>query len=353
MGAEIIGASILGGASLFGTAATMATNDSNQDFSADQSEEARKWSTNERLAAQEYNTKERLATQEYNSVANQAMQYRAGGLNPNALGNAVSFHASNPQSSAPASAPMSGIGTAQVPNIPQLISSGADLVNALAKHSETKATLPLINEQVKNYMLQNFGQETTNKILDLEKQLKQATLPVEIKTKFEELAKLGFDKMVSEQQGKKFEQETKLLKQQEDINELLKGLKGQELIQAQYLTQRWNEIQDSVIALNKAKATEAKANASFTHEQTVMQSLENNIKKATNLYDIDNAIYNADVLQLLTQSETKERAWKQLQEAIWNSNFAKNAEQAAKIETALKRLANIVGLNTSVSVSAK
>ena len=265
MGATVIGAGILAGASLAGTAATVMTNKSNQSFSSGESEEARHWATNERLASQEYNTQERLATQEYNSVGNQAMQYRAAGLNPNAIGNAVGFKASSPQSSSPASAPMSGIGTAQVPNIPQLISSGADLVNALSKHRETQASLPLINEQVKNYMLQNFGQETTNKILDVERQLKESTLPAEIKMKFEELAKLGFDKLVSEQQGKKFEQETELLKQQEEINNIIKGLKGEELIQAQFLTQRWNEIQDSVVALNKAKAGEAKASATASY----------------------------------------------------------------------------------------
>lgn len=293
MGATVLGAGIIAGASLAGTAATVATNQSNQSFGAGQSAAARQWSTNERLAsqeyntserlaAQEYNTSERLAAQEYNSIPNQAMQFRSAGLNPNALANAVSFQGASPghsqgASSFPGSTGLSGIGTAQVPNIPQLISSGADLVNALAKNSETKATLPLINEQVKNYMLKNFGQETTNSILDLEKQLMSATLPVKIKQEFELLAKLGFDKMVSEQLGKKFEQENVLMKQQEKINDLIHGLKGQELIQAQYLTERWNEIQDSIIGLNKAKTSESRASAANLSADTETKNLFNKI----------------------------------------------------------------------------
>lgn len=355
-GASIIGASILGGSALLGTAATVATNKSNQSYGEAQSGAQRVWSTNERLATQAYNTSERLATQAYNSPQNQVMMLRQAGLNPSALGNAVSFQGSQPQSSSAGSGGISPMGTMQVPNIPQLISSGSDLVNALAKHDETKASLPLLGEQVKYYIQKTFGEQVNNDILKLDKQLKQSTLPANVKSAFENLAKLEFDKVVSQNLGEKYRNESDLLKAQEQVEQVMKNLKGQELVQAQYLTSEWHRINNAMINLQKAQTRQANtqsqanvANARFANSQAFEKEMSNEIKKATQPYDIDNALYNADVITFLQQSSDKEQLFQQLSRDIKLSSAYKNSSNKQKIDATIENLRKLLGVSIGIS----
>lgn len=292
-----MGATLIGLAGLGAVGATLATNKSNQSYGAEQSEESRKWSTNERLAsqeyntqeriaAQEYNTSERLATQEYNSIGNQVGQFRSAGLNPNVLNNAVGFQGATPQhstgaTSSPGSASLSGIGTSQVPNIPQLISSGADLVNALSKRQETQATVPLLNEQVQNWILKNAGQETLNDLMSLEKTLKESTLPNDIKKSFEELAKLGFEKVVAQQLGKKYESESELTKVEKKVQEQVEKLTGENAIVANYVRMNWHRQFNSMLKLQSAQANEANAGAALKSEQINTEKSIQNINRFT------------------------------------------------------------------------
>lgn len=278
MGAEIIGSAILGGSALIGTGATMLTNKSNQAYGSEQSEESRKWATNERLASQEYNTQERLATQEYNDPVNQAMKLRSAGLNPSAMSNGVRFVGSPPQSSSPGSAGgISPMGTNQVPNIPQLISSGSDLVNALSKHKETEASLPLIGEEVKYYVQKTYGEQLSNDLMKIEKEFKQSTLPAFIKKVHEEVAKLEFEKIAVEKQGKVFDQEAKLKEAQLRLTEMQEKLTGEQAIQSHYLTDNWHRITDAMLQLQKSETTANYASAQNQSSQAEQNKIFNKI----------------------------------------------------------------------------
>lgn len=359
-GAAVIGASILGGSALIGTGASVLTNKSNQRYGESQSAASRAWGTNERIAAQQYNTSERLATQEYNDPRNQAMMFRAAGLNPSAISQGVRFEGSVPQSSAPGSAGgISPMGSNQVPNIPQLISSGSDLVNALAKHKETDASLPLIGEEVKYYVQKTYGEQLSNDLMKIEKEFKQSTLPASIKKAHEEVAKLEFEKIATEKQGKVFEQESKLKEAQTRLADMQTKLTGEQAIQSHYLTDNWHRITESMLQLQKSQQVSnyAQANASNASARDLYASAEgkellNNISRATNLYDIDNALFNADTLVMLQQSDKKQELWQQLQRDIKKSSAYKNSDYQKRIDASLEKLRQILGINVSVGASA-
>lgn len=282
-GAEVIGAAILGGSALIGTGASLLTNKSNQSYGAEQSAASRAWGTNERIAAQQYNTQERLATQEYNDPANQAMMMRAGGLNPSAISQGVRFVGSTSQSSSPGSAGgISPMGSNQVPNIPQLISSGSDLVNALAKHKETEASLPLIGEEVKYYVQKTYGEQLSNDLMKIEKEFKQSTLPTSIKKVHEEVAKLEFEKIATEKQGKVFEQEAKLKEAQTRLADMQAKLTGEQAIQSHYLTDNWHRITNSMLQLQKSQSVANYAQANASNASAYKQYAEGDYQKMVN-----------------------------------------------------------------------
>lgn len=319
-GVETMALGVLGGSSVLGTLGTFATNKSNQMYGASESNAARTWSTNERLAAQEYNTQERLATQEYNSPVNQMKMMRAAGLNPQALGQGVSFVGAQPQSSSPASAPMSGIGTSQVPNIPQLISSGSELVNALTKSKETEASLPLLGEQVKYYIQKTFGEQINNDLMQLEKKFKESTLPANIKSKFEELAKLEFEKVVAQQTGEKFKSENELIKTQNDVEKVIQNLKGEELIQAKYLTENWHRINNAMINLQKSQTAENYASAESHKADAALTRWQESFNRSNN--DIIVSKLDQELRNLEKQGSIME----------WQVDAAKSAAKIAEVQ---------------------
>lgn len=344
MGATVLGAAILGGSALLGTGATIAMNKSNQSYGSDQSAASRAWGTNERIAAQQYNTRERLATQEYNNPANQAMMMRAGGLNPSAISQGVRFVGSTPQSSVAGSAGgISPMGSNQVPNIPQLISSGSDLVNALAKHKETAASMPLIGEQVKYYVQKTYGQQLSNDLLEIEKEFKNSTLPDSIKKVHEEVAKLEFEKIAVEKQGKVFEQEAKLKEAQQRLADMQTKLTGEQAIQSHYLTDNWHRITESMLQLQKSQtfANYAQGNASrasseqtkfFTtlyKEPAVREALSNQIQRAAENALKDGAIKEEQANLISWQAAQMEKATNNYEIQMWSNIINQTINTAA------------------------
>lgn len=359
-GAEIIGASILGGAGVFGTLMQSDINSKNLDYGAWQSEEQRNWATNERFASQMFNRNERLQTQEWNKPTHMAQMYRAAGLNPSVSSSTMASAASSPMSSSPVGSSAAAPGNSVVPNIPQLISSGADLVQALAKNTETKANLPLVNQQIEYLLQKTYGEEKANELKDLSVAFEKASMPVKVKQEFEKLSSLIIQNGVAIKQGKVFDAEVDLKKSQERLNDMLKNLKGEELVTAQFYNNRLQDIYDADMALKgaqtreaNAKAVESGASARSHNASADAQELLNNVSRATNLYDIDNAIYNADTIQLLLQSNNKEELFQQLSRNIKNSSGYKNSQNRIRVDAALENLRKILGINVSVGVSNK
>lgn len=352
MASPVLGAGILGGSTLIGTAATVATNKSNQNFGAAESEKARQWSTNERLAAQQYNTSEREAAQAYSTSEREAVQayndprnqmklLRAAGLNPSALGSGVSFVGAQPQhsqgqSSSPGSSSTPAIGTSLVPNIPQLISSGSDLVNALAKSKQTEASLPLINQQVEYYLKKTYGEQLTNDLMELEKQLRTSTLPADIKRQFEEVAKLQFEKVVAQNLGKKYENEAALVKAQESLAKATEKLTGEQAIQAQFITSHQKQSFDSMMKLQKsqtasnyASANQANTQADVNKQIERFKRVEANIKESGEVDEINT--YLADLKKQGALSEKDyEEALRQIRilNNLKGNNFLRKLDES-------------------------
>lgn len=103
---------------------------------------------------------------------------------------------------------------------------------------------------------------------------------------------------------------------------------------------------------SRASAEQSRAAAYDLRQSAVGKELANNIAKATNLYDIENALFSADVLSLLYQSEHKEEIWQELQRQVKLSSVYKNSDKAKEIDASLFKLARMLGLSTSVSFSS-
>lgn len=260
-GAEIIGASILGGAGIFGSLMQSDINDDNLAYGAWQSEEQRNWATNERFASQMFNRNERLQTQEWNKPTHMAQMYRAAGLNPSVNSSTMASAASSPMSSSPVGASAAAPGNSVVPNIPQLISSGADLVQALAKNTETKANLPLVNQQVEYLLQKTYGEEKANELKDLSIAFEKSSMPAKVKQEFEKLSSLIIQNGVAVKQGKVFDADVALKKSQERLNDMMKNLHGEELVKAQFFNGRLQDIYNADMSLKGAQTREANAKA--------------------------------------------------------------------------------------------
>lgn len=357
---SIIGGSILGASGIFGSLMQSDINDRNLAYGAWQSEEQRNWATNERLAAQMFNRNERLQTQQWNTPTHMAQMYRAAGLNPSVNSSSMASASSSPVSSTPVGASSAAPGNSVVPNVPQLIASGADLVQALAKNTETQANLPLVNQQVQYLLQKTYGEEKANELKDLSVAFEKASMPSKVKQEFEKLSSLIIQNGVAIKQGKVFDADVALKESQERLNDMLKNLHGEELVKAQFFNNRLQDIYDADMALKgsqtreaNAKAVESGASARSLNASAEAQELLNNVSRATNLFDIDNAIYNSDTIALLQQSNNKEELFQQLARNIKNSSGYKNSQNRIRVDASLENLRKILGINVNVGISNK
>lgn len=379
MGAELIVGSALGGLGLIGSAISTSEanstarseNAQNRAYSAYEAEKQRQWSTNERLAAQAYNTSEREAAQRYQTasvgqnVMNSIAAMRAAGVNANVLGSSAinSGATGSPAgSSSPASGAAASYGTGinpQIMQIPQLMQGSAGFINALSKNTETRANLPLIDANVKLALEKMYGQQKANELQELYVKFEKANLPTKIKKSMEEYVALTLQNGNAVRQGRVFEKQEELTAAQKRVQDMIAKLKGAEAIQAQFYADRVADIYDADMKLKgaQANAANASANASNASARDLNATAEgkellNNISRATNLLDIDNALFNADTLVLLQQSDNKEALWQQLQRDIKKSSAYKNSENQKRIDASLEKLRQILGINVSVGASA-
>lgn len=296
------------GAGLLGTMVGIRSNSYNAHLQEEQNALNRQWSTNERLAAQQYNTQERLATQDWNNPVHMAQMYRAAGVNPQISGSTMASAASSPQSSSVGSA-SGGISPVNAFNIPQLISSGADLVNAFNNAGVGKANIELMSEQAKYVIEQKLGQQIANDLQSLERDFRHAELPARITKSFEELANLRVQKSLALKQGKVFDEEAKLKQVETAVQRAIEKLKGEELVKAQFYNQRLDSIFRLEMAQGAANIRKANADAVFAGAQTKLANATTDREKLHAIADIIENGIKANQFKLsdlgLTSAELK------------------------------------------------
>ena len=271
----------------------------NRQYNAEEAEKQRAWSTNERLAVQAYNTSERQATQQWNSPQHMMQMQRSAGLNPAVYGQGTtSAAASSPQSSSPGSASPASLSTgASVMNMPQLMSGMSDMIVALSKTRETEATLPLIGAQVENWLKQNVGQDITNELLSIQRDVQKSNMPNDIKRSVLEVANLEVAIELSKNENEKKKAETKLVKLKQKTEKKLAKLHGYQAIinkiEAENIQNRIDAQLDLLRSQKKSneasayKTTqEGKTVESMRPHQVTSQIIENGIKGVD--FDIKN-----------------------------------------------------------------
>lgn len=288
-------------------------NELNREFNREEAEKQRVWSTNERLAMQGYNTSERLASQAYNSPVMQVQRLRQAGINPS-----VYFSGNSTQGMAsPQSAPSVPVGTPAsfhqgavpvVPQIPQLMSGFADLINAFSKSRESKASASLMSEQARLVIEQVIGQKTANDLADLERSFHRSTLNPRIKKALLEVAKLRGECALMEKQGKVFESEERLNNAKVSVEHELKKLKGTEALSAQFYYSKIEDIFKQESALRKSQTTKNLAEGENARSNASLVRYTESVERALEANKIDMAISEANKAfndELISQEQVK------------------------------------------------
>ena len=278
----------------------------------------------------------------------QVSNWAAEGFNPAAMFGNQSQPA-NVGSMPSITAPQFGVGTMDM-------SSLASYISAIADAKKKGVEMP------------NIREDTNTKIIDNDRKQYELELLRKYgdKKEYQALA-------LAEQKVKLAMQQNDLNEQQKAINEYLKAKEAALQVTAEHqrdilkkeldnkdveLKLR-NEESKQRAAASKASASAsyASADASYAHARELNASAEgkellNNISRATNLVDIDNALFNADTLVMLQQSVNKQELWQQLQRDIKNSSAYKNSENQKRFDASLEKLRKILGINFSVGAHA-
>lgn len=373
MGAEIIGSALTGGTNLIGDLIGIRKssynahlqeeqNALNREFNAQEAEKQRAWSTNERLAAQQYSTQERLAAQDYQTksvatnIRNAYSAMRGVGVNPAVFGQGVmaSGSSSSPAQSSPAggaSASFNGGISPVVANMPQLLTGAADLMNAFTNSGVGDANIKLMDANARLALQKMYGEEKANALKDLEIELQRSSLPAKIKSAFQDLAKLNVeidflheqvyntseDTQLKKLQKSLTQAEEALTKQREKTESMMTRLKGFEASQAKVTLDNLDSLLKSDIELKRSQSRDNNASAET-------KELSNNISRATNLTDIENALFNSSTLEMLKQSTDKEKLYQELEMQVKRSKVYKNSDTAKKVDAALSKLRDQLGI---------
>lgn len=287
-------------------------------------------------------------TNEWNKPAHMAQLMQEGGFSPSALygsngqqGSAqmpvAGSHSATPAFTEAESNPLLGVSTiAQA--IAALTQSGKNV-------AETDTLQSMLEKKLKQMDLQNEAQDLQNALTKVYGNKKASN---EVAEQVARIAQLASVTELSSQQSK-----TELAKRANyDMDTLLKSaqrdLSKAEFSRLKIELEVYREQLLAQIDNLRASSTHMRSTAKNLDSQTVAQDLVNNIKKATNLYDIDNAIYDADVLKLLSQSKDKADTFNQLVRSLKVSKAYKESNNKQAIDAAIENLAQLLGLNVSL-----
>lgn len=287
---------------------------------------------------------------EWNKPAHMAQLMQEGGFSPSALygsngqqGSAqmpvAGSHSAAPAFTESESNPLLGVSTiAQA--LAALTQSGKNV-------AETETLQSMLEKKLKQMDLQNEAQDLQNALTKVYGNKKASN---EVAEQVARIAQLASVTELSSKQSK-----TELAKRANlDMDTLLKSaqrdLSKAEFSKLKIELEVYREQLLAQIDNLKASSSQMRSSAKNLDSQTVAQELVNNINKSTNLYDIDNAIYNADVLTLLGQSKDKANTFNELVRSLKLSDAYKNSENKQAIDAAIENIASLIGLKTNVSV---
>lgn len=360
-----IGSAFIGGMfNMIGANQTNSLNramfNANMNFQEKQADLNRTFQNDQRLAQNGWNELMFDRQNQWNSPSNQVQLLRDAGINPSAVYAGAS---ASPVGSTSAPSAVSG-GSGAMPsavsvpqmqnpfsafaNISQVIK---DLADASKSGAETKRLNSLLPQEVENYILKNKDLEYSNQLKSYDAYVAKNIKDARVRSAWQELTNLQLKAMNTQSESdlnkaKAASERLGQLLTDEDVN-----LRKSQVVEMGIRNRNLQRAFDSQFEVAKSEQAKNYAYARDLSASAEGKELLNNVSRATNLYDIDNALYRADTIDLLRNSVDKEKAYQELVKSVKLSSAYKNSDVKLKVDVALENLAKIIGLNTSVSVS--
>lgn len=243
-------------------------------------------------------------------------------------------------------------------------SSLAQITNLMASAALSRAKIPEIDSQIQANLAKaglDASQESLNKLMHkfetaFGSALRSSKVAEQVGNYVNKLAQAE----LFAHQGKVAEAEAVLKEAQTELSRATKRLSDAQAAVVE-VDAKYEEARISAdIEKAKSQSVEARASAKRNYSEAskfdaekVAQDLSNKIASARNEMDVNNAIFDASVLVPLQQSKDRYATFNELKRELQLSKAYKNSETKQKIDAAIQNLAKLIGLHSSVSVSAK
>lgn len=364
-------------------------NQLNRDWQTSEAEKARQFESSQVLQQnqfqqnlqaqqQQFNLLSMQEQAKYNSPVYMSQQLRNAGINPQVyFGNHGSFSGSSaqaggsPSAPSPARASMPGSVQGLSPvgfqpsslNVADLLSSFGSLISGVANAKkagvETDWLEQSFRERLKQLMTQGNILASENVLKELSVAFKRANFGNELNKAFAEYEKVVADIGLTKKQILTEEEEQKLKRSTSNLNEAMRHLSDVQRdrlgIEIQYLPR----LLESEILSNRGsaaagfgKGAESRANAAVLNEEKRIRSVAANIKEANSSQELLTVLDELHAKQAISL-EQYNSAQVQLHRLDKILRGYQNSESLQKVDAILQNFFRIIGLNTSVSVSAK
>lgn len=299
-------------------------------------------------------------TTQYNDPAQVVKRYMGAGINPASAFDKNTVGISSASQMNPVSGFPAPNRTQQLPNSAQYMSSIAQLMSAVSGANLSDAQANAINEKLFKELRSmddaHEWQELTNTLLQAYGDKKASA---EVQLALQQVQKAASEAHLADEQA--LTEAKKRLNYECDIalKALEKDLSGFKLktakIDLEYY-RRYKEAElDNIYADSQEKKTHSVSNLANARELNATaegKELSNNISRATNLLDIDNALYSSDTLTFLSQANDKEVAFQTLCKEVKKSSVYKNSDNAQKVDASLEKFGQLLGIPVAVIASA-
>lgn len=237
----------------------------------------------------------------------------------------------------------------------QSLGEVAQLLVGAAQAKKAGVEIPNIEEDTRSKVLGNERQEFENMLLQ-KYGLQKSAAELALAEQNVKLAMAQTDVSVQEKAVKEWTAAKE--KAMSEVNEVNRAILQKELDNKDIELNIRNRQGEANIGLTKSQSNAANASAvaSMASARELNASAEgkellNNISRATNLTDIDNAIFNSGTLQLMQQSNDKEKLYQDLVRNIKISSAYKNSDNKQKVDAALQNFGQMLGIPIAVIAS--
>lgn len=253
------------------------------------------------------------------------------------------------------------VGQAIAPQFPNIVNSVGNFMESLASAKkmgvETRGLENLIPKQIEGLLLQNNGQELLNAQRRLDLDINKLVKDDKVKSYYYQWRNLMFDTFLkgAEADLKHVQTVTEVSKQR--LNDALSDLHGSEreklALDITHYERQFNTYMDNLRSqsnVNNATARKASSEAELTSENVIAQRLANNIKQATNLADIDNAIAETEKVAK-QQGLDNLLIFAEVVKAAKTSKLYRESNAARTIDAGIEKLRKSLGIGVNVGIS--